>query len=806
MPSDTSIDKLIAAREEIDRQLRDHHSRNVTILFTDIVGSTEFFERKGDIEGVALVQRHNRLLFPMVEKHRGRVIKTIGDAIMAVFDDPTDSVRCAAAMQRVLVDERQRDTERPIHIRIGAHAGTVMNVDDDVFGDAVNTAARVAAKAEGGEILLSASLFDSIPAKEGLTAVSRGALPFKGKAEPLPVVALVWRQGDSAGVTLATRTPEEARPEIVVVELGLGPTGLKIAILDGARAKGTVKAYSERPVSLDALDDLAGHLASFMRGGAESYLDRIRELGCELTAMALPESARDTLRETRLGHLRLQVDDSLAHVPWELLYDGEQFLGMRFAVGRLIATRSESRGPSFGAQPEAGGHALVVSDPAGDLSHAAREGEAVAGLLHDGFVGEVRHLHSACTRADFLEALRGCRLLHFAGHAMPPVGNEPGGFRLADGLATAAEIVDPMRGRPPALVFSNSCFASTDTGWSEAARGTNDVASTLLLQGVRHYIGPKGDISDRDALSFALRFYEQALAGETLGQSVRHARRALAQAAAEPISFAGYLLYGDPRDHLPAGSVRFTRQPTRSAAAAPSPMLPDVTPLPPPRAATGTPATGGRSKLLAGIAVAALLAVGLVGWLVSRGTPDGTTPGVGAVTRTPENPPTLKPPMRRTGPLRLSVLPFKNTGTGSELVAIAGGVPEAVVTELATVEGIELVERYALTNEALDRNAIMVKDVLGEIQFGEGRFVDASTAAALGKLHGTEVALVGAYQKAGKTLRITARFVDVETGEILHALKVQGAADDPFTLQDEVATRAREAIGTIRNKLRPAGE
>ena len=108
-------------------------------MFTDIVGSTEYFERKGDLEGIALLKRHNDLLFPIVGEHRGRIVKTIGDAIMAVFQADADAVGCAIAMQQTLAEHRRGQPRDAIHVRIGVHAGEALERDGDVFGDTVNT-------------------------------------------------------------------------------------------------------------------------------------------------------------------------------------------------------------------------------------------------------------------------------------------------------------------------------------------------------------------------------------------------------------------------------------------------------------------------------------------------------------------------------------------------------------------------------------------------------------------------------------------------------------------------------------------
>src|SRR5689334_22596261 len=78
----------------------------VTVLFTDIKGSTQYFEKYGDIAGMAMVERHNAALFPVIEKRGGRVVKTIGDSIMASFSDPVGAILASVEMQRVLEADR----------------------------------------------------------------------------------------------------------------------------------------------------------------------------------------------------------------------------------------------------------------------------------------------------------------------------------------------------------------------------------------------------------------------------------------------------------------------------------------------------------------------------------------------------------------------------------------------------------------------------------------------------------------------------------------------------------------------------
>jgi len=181
-------DKAIAA--SIARQIKSSR-REVTILFTDIEYSTYLWDIRGDVEGRLMVDKHNRLLFPVIRAYRGRVIKTIGDAIMASFKNPQDAVRAAIGIQQALHRARRRDENFFIKVRIGIHTGMAIVEHDDVFGDVVNVASRVENEAKGDEILLSEATAAGLK-DQGYFLVEEGEFIFKGKREPMTVLRCEW--------------------------------------------------------------------------------------------------------------------------------------------------------------------------------------------------------------------------------------------------------------------------------------------------------------------------------------------------------------------------------------------------------------------------------------------------------------------------------------------------------------------------------------------------------------------------------------------------------------------------------------
>jgi adenylate cyclase len=132
-------------------------SGRVAILFSDIEGSTALNERIGDRAWVRLIDRHGKMVGRHVRQHAGHVVKSQGDGFMVAFAKPEQAVHCSVDIQREL--GKRADG---IRVRIGIHAGKSVRRGDDLFGRNVAMAARVAATARGGEVLVSESVRDAL--------------------------------------------------------------------------------------------------------------------------------------------------------------------------------------------------------------------------------------------------------------------------------------------------------------------------------------------------------------------------------------------------------------------------------------------------------------------------------------------------------------------------------------------------------------------------------------------------------------------------------------------------------------------
>ena len=143
-----------------------------TLLFTDIVSSTEHTAALGDRKWRTLLDQHDRIVNTELERHRGRVVNPTGDGLLASFDGPARAVRCAQAIS-------ERLTESGLPIRAGLHAGEVEARGQDVTGIAVNIASRVSSLAGAGEILVSRTVTDLV-AGSGLEFDERGEHELRG--------------------------------------------------------------------------------------------------------------------------------------------------------------------------------------------------------------------------------------------------------------------------------------------------------------------------------------------------------------------------------------------------------------------------------------------------------------------------------------------------------------------------------------------------------------------------------------------------------------------------------------------------
>jgi CHAT domain-containing protein len=422
------------------------------------------------------------------------------------------------------------------------------------------------------------------------------------------------------------------------MKLGLALTGAAVTCSVGDATlshRTAVRWDRERVLGLSRT--IVGTLAraTHDRGLAAQNLDDLRHAGEELYRSLLAPEVQEALRGAQ-GPLLLELDEALLMAPWELLYDGEQFLCRRYELGRTVATAQPPRGAAARGVSAPMRVLVLASDPAGDLPQVAREAEALVGEL-DRHPGVKAHLIAGADVATVRRLLKDFDAVHYAGHAdADPEHPEESGWRLADGRLTARAVIELAGGLPlPLIVSANACRSGATPAWGGDPRALQGQCHAFLLAGVRYYLGTQWDVADAGGAEFAVAFWGELAAGATVGAAVRRAReRLVATRGGDDLGWAPWVLYGDPAAaplgrHAEPADARALIPSPRALAGRPS--MPFKRPLVGPDASepAASPPAAARRWALALVGAVVLLAAGVLGYraLGGRGAPArGATP------------------------------------------------------------------------------------------------------------------------------------------------------------------------------------
>jgi len=176
---------------------REEQPRVITVLFTDIAGSTAMTQALGDAGAQEVVRAHNRVVREALTQFRGREVKHTGDGIMASFEQASDGVEAAIMMQRGAQQHTQANPNIPLLLKIGINAGEPIQEDNDLFGSTVQMSARIVDKAQKNEIFVS-DVVKGICAGKSFRFVNRGGYEMKGFDGPITLLEVDWRRAQAA--------------------------------------------------------------------------------------------------------------------------------------------------------------------------------------------------------------------------------------------------------------------------------------------------------------------------------------------------------------------------------------------------------------------------------------------------------------------------------------------------------------------------------------------------------------------------------------------------------------------------------
>jgi len=286
----------------------------VTILFTDLVGSTELLQRAGDERAQRIFRAHHKLLREALDVHGGHEVKWLGDGLMVAFPSAGDALRCAIQLQQA--SRRPTEGER-LHVRVGLNVGEALREETDYFGTPVVIARRLCDRGEGGQILASELVVRLLEGRDEFVFRRLGELELRGINEPVPAVEALYEHDPLA---LLARTPFVGRREemaalekafasvrggrgaiaMLAGEPGIGKTRLAEEFGEAARAAGAVIALGgcyEGDISVPYRPWVEA-LRSYANGCGDKELREQMGPGAPEVATLLPE-----LRE-RFSHIR----------------------------------------------------------------------------------------------------------------------------------------------------------------------------------------------------------------------------------------------------------------------------------------------------------------------------------------------------------------------------------------------------------------------------------------------------------------------------------------------------------------------
>lgn len=207
-------------------------TRNCCVLFADVAGSTRLYEVLGDAEALRAIDRCLNRVERAVVASGGKVVKTIGDELMATFVN-TEMAAHAAMQIQSRVDGLPPVLGNKLAIRIGFHYGSVLTGGGDVFGNTVNVAARITEVSGAREIITSAETALLLPkALQEKSLKPRDSIRVKGKSSPLEIVELVWGKGAEAAMkSAAAETPKKEEPKKALEASTLTPRGASVRVV-----------------------------------------------------------------------------------------------------------------------------------------------------------------------------------------------------------------------------------------------------------------------------------------------------------------------------------------------------------------------------------------------------------------------------------------------------------------------------------------------------------------------------------------------------------------------------------------------
>ncbi len=189
----TDMERYLAEREKLDTAFAEKFQKFVTVMFTDLKGSTSIAEKEGDIVSRMLIKAISDILMPAIKENNGIFVKSIGDGSLSYFANALDGVRAATRIQKEMdALNMSKKFKFPVLMRVGMHSGKCVVEEKDIYGDVVNTASRFESSADPGGILISEDTYNALSDKSEIYCRFVKQVTLKGKSEPFNAYKAFW--------------------------------------------------------------------------------------------------------------------------------------------------------------------------------------------------------------------------------------------------------------------------------------------------------------------------------------------------------------------------------------------------------------------------------------------------------------------------------------------------------------------------------------------------------------------------------------------------------------------------------------
>lgn len=537
----------------------------------------------------------------------------------------------------------------------------------------------------------------------------------------------------------------------LVIEISQEGDKLKMSAFE--RTKGidvTLKHYSECAILSKEIENLSEEITNLFnkavrnKESGDNFAKELKKNGRALFDQLLTIEVKKAIKNSKANFLSISIDEHLVQIPWELLYDGEEFLCIRFAMGRSVRTKQKVYENKF-RDVSVPIKMLIVADPTGDLNSAYEEGIAIRNEL-DKRKNKVKALSKTGeVYTDFIKRnIRDYDIVHFAGHSdYNSLNPSDSGWVLKDGKLTAKDIVALGATAPmPSIVFSNACQSGKTQEWIVSREFEDEIyglANAFLLSGVRHYIGTFWKVLDKTCLDFANEFYKNVTDGLAVGEAVRLARIKLVNKYGySSIIWSSYMLYGDPSINL--FFVPSARKISKEALFQ-------------------------KQIIVLSIILGSIVGTGILGFILYKNyfLKPASEGGLSWVQKN-----------------IVAIMPFENLMKDRETDWMGGGIADVIAMKMSRLEKINVIDRA------------QVENIWKE--FKKGDYVDKESALKIANILGADRVIMGVFQRIGDDIRVTARLINVRDGTLISTTDSTNKYGNLFVLEDSIALNIIEKL------------